>query len=178
MATALIRRSRKLGTIFPICWTSKVAQKLQSIACAVHCKLPLTTPTRCSILRFCYSAESWRRYLANCGRNCIWWVRPHWPRASLAPASRDRWIESNIWCPRLTAAMILSGSAVHVNGLGSRFVSATKRLMAAWRSITHRKTPRLSRCSASSAKNPSTALSHEHEVGVKWKVKRGCRSSD
>ena len=25
------------------------------------------------------------------------------------------------------------------------------------------------------AKNPSTALSHEHEVGVKWKVKRGCR---
>ena len=27
------------------------------------------------------------------------------------------------------------------------------------------------------AKNPSTALSHEQEVGVKWKVKRGCRSS-
>ena len=25
------------------------------------------------------------------------------------------------------------------------------------------------------AKNPSTALSHEHEVGVKWKAKRGCR---
>ena len=24
---------------------------------------------------------------------------------------------------------------------------------------------------------PSTALSHEHEVGVKWKAKRGCRSS-
>src|SRR3954453_2275403 len=40
--------------------------------------------------------------------------------------------------------MILSGSAVHVNGLGSWFVSATKRLMVAWRSTTHRKTPRFS----------------------------------
>ena len=84
---------------------------------------------------------------------------------------------SNTWCPLLTAAMILSGSAVHVNGLGSWFVSATKRLMVAWRSTTHRKTPRFSRRLASLAKNPSTALSHEHEVGVKWKVKRGCRSS-
>jgi len=27
------------------------------------------------------------------------------------------------------------------------------------------------------AKKPSTALSHEHDVGVKWKVKRWCRSS-
>jgi hypothetical protein len=26
------------------------------------------------------------------------------------------WIESNAWCPRLTAAMILSGSAVQVKG--------------------------------------------------------------
>ena len=25
--------------------------------------------------------------------------------------------------------------------------------------------------------NPSTALSHEHEVGVKWKAKRGWRAS-
>ena len=29
----------------------------------------------------------------------------------------------------------------------------------------------------SSAKNPSTALSQEHEVGVKWKVKRSWRAS-
>src|SRR4029079_7183232 len=62
--------------------------------------------------------------------------------------------------------MILSGSAVHVNGLGAWFVSATKRLMVAWRSTTHRKTPRFSRRLASLAKNPSTALSHEHAVGV------------
>jgi len=27
------------------------------------------------------------------------------------------------------------------------------------------------------AKKPSAALSHEHDVGVKWKVKRWCRSS-
>jgi hypothetical protein len=84
------------------------------------------------------------------------------------------WMESNTWCPRLAAAMILSGSAVQVKGLGSR---STKRLMVAWRSTTHRKTPRFSRRFASLAKKPSTALSHEQEVGVKWKVKRGCRSS-
>src|SRR3977135_3880686 len=41
--------------------------------------------------------------------------------------------------------MILSGSAVQVNGLGSWFVSATKRLMVAWRSTPHPKTPRFSR---------------------------------
>ena len=86
-------------------------------------------------------------------------------------------MEFNTWCPRLTAAMILFGSAVQVKGLGSLLVSRTKRLMAAWRSTTHRKTPRLSRRLASLAKNPSTALSHEQEVGVKWKVKRGWRSS-
>ena len=28
-------------------------------------------------------------------------------------------MESNAWCPRLTAAMILSGSAVQMKGLGS-----------------------------------------------------------
>jgi hypothetical protein len=50
--------------------------------------------------------------------------------------------------------MILSGSAVQVTGLGSWFISATKRLMAAWRSTTHRKTPRFSRRLASLAKEP------------------------
>ena len=56
-------------------------------------------------------------------------------------------------------------------------VSATKRLMAAWRSTTERKTPRFKRRLVSLAKKPSTALSQEHEVGVKWKAKRSCRSS-
>src|SRR3954447_17182739 len=86
-------------------------------------------------------------------------------------------MESNAWCPRLTAAMILSGSAVHVKGFGSALVSARKRLMAAWRSATERKTPRFKRRLDSLAKKPSTALSQEHEVGVKWKTKRSCRSS-
>ena len=45
-------------------------------------------------------------------------------------------MEFNTWCPRLTAAMILSGSAVQVKGLGSWLVCATKRLMVAWRSTT------------------------------------------
>ena len=39
------------------------------------------------------------------------------------------------------------------------------------------KTPRLSRRLVSLAKKPSTALSHDAEVGVKWKVQRGWRAS-
>jgi hypothetical protein len=34
------------------------------------------------------------------------------------------WIESNAWRPRLTAAIILSGSAVQTKGFGFRFASA------------------------------------------------------
>ena len=49
--------------------------------------------------------------------------------------------------------------------------------MAAWRSTTERKTPRFRRRLVSLAKKPSTALSQEHEVGVKWKVQRGWRAS-
>ena len=49
--------------------------------------------------------------------------------------------------------------------------------MAAWRSATDRKVPRLRRRLVRMAKMPSTALSHEAEVGVKWKVQRGWRAS-
>src|SRR3546814_13644220 len=73
--------------------------------------------------------------------------------------------------------MMASGSAVQVKGLGSVLCSRTKRLMAAWRSTTEWKTPRWSLRLESWAKKPSTALSQEQEVGVKWKVQRGCRSS-
>src|SRR5258707_15705923 len=86
-------------------------------------------------------------------------------------------MESNAWCPRLTAAMILSGSAVHVKGFGSALVSARKRLMAAWRATAERKTPGFKRRLDSLAKKPSTGLSQEHEVGVKEKTKRSGRSS-
>ena len=40
-------------------------------------------------------------------------------------------------------------------------------------STTEAKVPRLRRRFVSLAKKVSTALSHEHEVGVKWKVQRG-----
>ena len=98
-------------------------------------------------------------------------INPHLFRS--CAATKD----SNVWCPRLTTAMICSGPAVQAKGLGFSLVSATNRLMAAWRSTREWKTPRLSRRLASLAKNPSTALSHEQEVGVKWKVKRLWRSS-
>src|SRR3954464_2333684 len=49
--------------------------------------------------------------------------------------------------------------------------------MAAWRSTTDRKAPRFRRRLVSVAKKVSTALSQEHEVGVKWKTKRGWRGS-
>jgi hypothetical protein len=73
--------------------------------------------------------------------------------------------------------MIASGSAVHENGFGARLCSSTKRLMAACRSTTDTNTPRFSLRLVSLAKKPSTALSQEHEVGVKWKVKRWWRSN-
>src|SRR5215204_6049595 len=79
---------------------------------------------------------------------------------------RSYWIESNAWYPRLTEAMILSGSAVHTKGLGSSLVSRRKRLIAAWRSTIEQNTPRLRRRLVSLAKKPSTALSQEAEVGV------------
>src|SRR5216683_8299191 len=87
------------------------------------------------------------------------------------------WIDSNTCFPRRTFSMMASGSAVQVKGFGLSLVSARYRLMAACRSTMPVKTPRLSRCLVSLAKNPSTALSQEAEVGVKWKWKRLCRSS-
>ena len=71
----------------------------------------------------------------------------------------------------MTAAMILSGSAVHVKGLGIWFVSATKRLMAAWRSTTPLKTPRLRRRLARMAKKPSPGGSPK-VTGAPWVLNR------
>src|SRR6202040_1223116 len=82
-------------------------------------------------------------------------------------------MESNTWCPRLTARIILSGSAVHVKGFGSELCSTTKRLIAACKSTTDTKTPRFNRRFVSLAKKPSTALSQDTEVGVKWKGPAG-----
>jgi hypothetical protein len=49
--------------------------------------------------------------------------------------------------------------------------------MAACRSTTDWKTPRLRRRLVRVAKKPSTALNQEAEVGVKWNVQRGWRAS-
>src|SRR5713226_4430855 len=87
------------------------------------------------------------------------------------------WIDSNASFPRLTAASTRFGSAVQTKGFGVELVSAMKRLIATWRSTRERKTPRLRRRLVSLAKEPSTALSQDAEVGVKWNVQRGCRAS-
>ena len=73
--------------------------------------------------------------------------------------------------------MMWSGSARQMKGFGFWLCSSTKRLMAAWRSTTEQKTPCFSRRRVSVAKKPSTALSQEAEVGVKWKVQRGWLAS-
>src|SRR5262245_61698405 len=86
-------------------------------------------------------------------------------------------MESNTWCPRLTAAMILSGSLVQIKGFGLALVSAMKPWIAFLSSWTERKTPRLRRRLERSANKPSTALSQDAEVGVKWRTKRGWRAS-
>ena len=72
---------------------------------------------------------------------------------------------------------MVSGFLVQRNGFGVALASATKRLMAAWSETREWKTPRFRRRLVSLAKKPSTALSQEAEVGVKWKVQRGWRAS-
>ena len=86
-------------------------------------------------------------------------------------------MESNTWCPRLAAAMILSGSLVQTKGLGLALVWAMKAWIACLSCWTERKTPRSRRRLDKSANKPSTALSQEAEVAVKWKTKRGWRAS-
>ena len=49
--------------------------------------------------------------------------------------------------------------------------------IGAFEVIDHRKTPRLRLCRVSLEKKPSTALSQEQEVGVKWNVHLGCSAS-
>ncbi len=74
--------------------------------------------------------------------------------------------------------MILSGWTVHLNGLASLLLcSSMKRRVATSHSATGLKIARLRRCLVCFAKNPSTAFSHEDEVGVKWNVQLGCTTS-
>src|SRR5580704_749365 len=93
------------------------------------------------------------------------------------PPANVQPIDANACFPRLTFSMIAFGSAVQKKGFGLLLVSARYRLMAVWRSTMPLNTPRLSRCLLNLAKNPSTALSQDADVGVKWKWNLGCRSS-
>ena len=77
--------------------------------------------------------------------------------------------------PRLTAARIAAGFAVQRSGLGSAFVSAMYRLMAACNSTIEWKLPRRIRLRVSLKKNVSTRFSHEPGGGVKRKLQRGWR---
>ena len=94
-----------------------------------------------------------------------------------APSECKRYrIESNAGCPRLTPALISSGALVQWRGgfgVGLRQEAVDGGLEGdeEWN------TPRLRRRLVNVAKKPSTALTHEVEVGVKWKVQRGCRVS-
>ena len=72
------------------------------------------------------------------------------------------------WNPLFRAAMILSGSAVHLNGLASRLLcSAMKRSMAASHAATELKSAPRRRRFVNFAKNPSTAFNHDDDVGMK-----------
>jgi len=45
--------------------------------------------------------------------------------------AHPEWIDSNAWCPRVAAAIILSGSALQTKRFGCWLWSATNRFMAA-----------------------------------------------
>ena len=74
--------------------------------------------------------------------------------------------------------MILSGLARQVKGLASLWLwFSMKLVMAVSSSLTDWKTPCFNLRRVSLAKKPSTALRHELDVGMKWKVQRGWRAS-
>ena len=62
-------------------------------------------------------------------------------------------------------------------GLGSLLWASMYSWIAAMRSGTEWKTPRRNALSVSSRNQRSTRLSHDDEVGVKWRWNRGCLSS-
>ena len=100
-------------------------------------------------------------------------------RAKKRPFVPDRldWTDFNVCFPRLTAARHAfwvgspdEGFGIEVC-LGDEAVDGDLQINDDWN------TPRLRRWRVSLAKKPSTALSQDAEVGVKWNVQRGCRAS-
>ena len=74
---------------------------------------------------------------------------------------------------RLSVARIVSAGLVQTKGLTVPLCSRMERRMASWRSETDLKTPLRMRLRVMMKKKPSTALSQEAGVGVKWKIQRG-----
>jgi len=68
---------------------------------------------------------------------------------------------------------IAGADAVHSKGFDVLLWALIYRLMAPSRSATDLKTPRRIFLRVMVEKIPSTALSHDAEVGVKWQVHRG-----
>src|SRR4029079_8127722 len=79
--------------------------------------------------------------------------------------------------PRATLAKMDSAVAVHTYGLGSWLWALMYSWIELTRSGTEWKTPRRNALSVSSLNQRSTRLSHDDEVGVKWRWNRGCLSS-
>jgi len=73
--------------------------------------------------------------------------------------------------------MIDAAEAFQTKGFGSALRSARWRLMATCRSTIEWKLPRRMRFRVSAEKKFSAAFNHDPEVGVKWKLQRGCRWS-
>ena len=70
-----------------------------------------------------------------------------------------------------------SALCVQTKGLGVLLCSRMKRAMASFSSVVDAKLPRLRRLRVRMEKKPSTALSQEADVGVKWNTQRGCLAS-
>ena len=68
--------------------------------------------------------------------------------------------------------MMSSAVLGHRKGLGSSFQRSAHTSMASMRASTLVKVPRRSRRSVSCLNHPSTRLSQEEEVGVKWRCHR------
>ena len=122
-------------------------------------------------------------------------AREHQGKSTLAgaPRSRSRTFNMKAFCKDLSAMAMraiqtdqfvdrdlegcLTLLAVRDPTAFARFLALTvpkqSYLAAACSSATERNTPRLRRRRVSLAKKPSTALSQEADVGVKWKVQRG-----
>src|SRR5687768_14138427 len=101
---------------------------------------------------------------------------PRYADERLEARTSASWTESNTWCPRRTAAMILSGSAVQVKGLGigclfDQAVDADLLFEDGSEEAA------LQSSFGELGEEALDGVEPEQEVGTKWNVKRGFRLS-